>query len=171
MTYDIQLAGIEDAAAINEIYNYYVDESTCTFQTVHETLQARVEWLANRTERHPVTVCRLGGKVIAWGALSPWKGRSGYDYTVEVSFYVHHEHLRRGIGKRLLRDLIDRAEATGCHVLIGGVCTEHAGSIRLQESFGFEKVAHFRETGFKFGRWLDVAYFQLTLETNSPASG
>lgn len=163
MTRQIRLADVNDAAAINEIYNYYVDESTCTFQTTHETLNDRQASFTNRSQRHPVTICQQDDLVLGWAALSPWKGREGYNHTAEVSFYVQHEQRKKGIGKQLLADLIDRAKAIGFHVLIGGVCTEHAASIRLQESFGFEKVAHFRETGFKFDRWLDVAYYQLTL--------
>ena len=70
---------------------------------------------------------------------------------------------RRGIGKTLLADLIARGRAVGLHTIIGGACTEQPPSLALQESLGFVRVAYFREVGYKFGRWLDVACMQLML--------
>jgi phosphinothricin acetyltransferase len=77
--------------------------------------------------------------------------------------YVRHDRHRRGLGRALAQDLIERAKAIGLHTIIGGACTEHEPSIALQRALGFTPVAHFREVGFKFGRWLDVAYLQLLL--------
>jgi phosphinothricin acetyltransferase len=159
----IRLATPADAEAIREIYNYYVERSTCTFQLAPDTAEQRLTWLQDRAAVHPVTVAELDGVVIGWGSLSPWKEREAYARTVEGSIYIHHDHLRRGLGKVLLLDLIERARALGHHTLIGGACTEQAASLALQKSLGFTEVAHFREVGNKFGRWLDVAYMQLML--------
>jgi phosphinothricin acetyltransferase len=101
--------------------------------------------------------------VAGWGSLSRWNVREAYARTVEASVYVRHDCHRRGVGRGLILDLIERARALGHHVVIGGACTERAASIALQESVGFVMVGAFRQVGFKFGRWLDVAYFQLTL--------
>ena len=100
---------------------------------------------------------------MGWAALSEWKERAAYARSVEASVYVRADRHRRGIGRALLVDLVDRARALGHHVVIGGACTEHPASIALQESVGFEHVAHFREVGFKFDRWLDVVYLQRIL--------
>ncbi len=152
-----------DLPAVNAIYNHYVATSTCTFQYEPETVAERRAWFISRTAAHPVVVAEADGAVVGWAALSPWKSRVGYAHSVEFSVYVHPDHHRRGIGRALVADLVERARAAGHHTVIGGACTEHPASIALQESLGFVPVAHFRETGYKFGRWLDVVYFQLML--------
>ena len=83
----------------------------------------------------------------------------------ELSVYLREDACGKGHGKRLLADLVERATALGYHVLIGGVSADQTASIRLHESMGFTKVAHFHETGFKFGRWLDVVYYERRLST------
>ena len=159
----LRLATEADLPAIREIYNYYVLTSTCTYQLKPDTEEERLAWYQGRTEMHPVTVAESDGEVIGWGSLSPHKQRAGYARTVEGSIYVRDGHQRRGIGKSLLLDLIQRARDLGHHVIIGGACTQHPGSIALQLSVGFERVGMFREVGYKFGRWLDVEYLQLIL--------
>lgn len=169
MSRTIRAATADDLPAIAAIYNHYVATSTCTFQYDPDTDADRREWFAGRTAAHPVVVAEEGGEVVGWAALSPWKSRIGYAHSVEFSVYVHPEHHRRGIGRELVVDLIDRARAAGHHTIIGGACTEHPASMALQESLGFVPVAHFRETGYKFGRWLDVVYFQLMLRPEDGA--
>lgn len=159
----IRLAQQTDLQAINCIYNHYVDHSTCTFHKRHETMEDRRAWFDDHDDRHPVTVYEVDGGVVAWASLSAYHSRCAYDGTVEVSYYVHHDFHRRGIGRALLRDLIARAKSFDYHVLIGGVCTEHSASMCLLESEGFAEVARFCEVGRKFDRWLDVAHFQRTL--------
>ncbi|WP_182867272.1 GNAT family N-acetyltransferase [Stieleria mannarensis] len=159
----IRLAEESDAARISEIYNHYVRTSTCTFHLDPESVDDRLDWLRAHDDRHPVTVDCVSGKVVGWASLTQWHPRPAYSETAEVSFYLDHRYHRRGIGRSLLTDLIDRASSLGFHVLIGGVCTEHVGSMELQKSLGFREVARFTEVGRKFDRWLDVAYFQLTL--------
>jgi L-amino acid N-acyltransferase len=105
---------------------------------------------------------RGGGRVVGWAALSAWKSRCAYAPSVEVSVDVRHDLHRRGLGRALMLDLIERAQAAGHHT-ISGACTEQAASLALQESLGFERVACFREVRYKFGRWLDVAYMKLLL--------
>lgn len=166
MTTDtIRTATIADLGAIRDIYNHYVAQSTCTFQVELDTEAERLAWFRDRAPVHPVIVAERAGEVVGWAALSPWKSRCGYARSVEASVYVRHDLHRQGIGRSLMLDLIERARAAGHHTVIGGACTEQAASIALQESLGFERVAWFRQVGHKFGRWLDVAYMQLFLDT------
>lgn len=169
METEIRLAKESDAAAISEIYNHYVLHSTCTFHLTPETLDERSDWLRAHGERYPVTVYCLEGNVVGWASLSQWHPRPAYGNTAEISIYIDHRYHRRGIGRALLEDLIARATELGFHVLIGGACTEQTASIELQKSLGFVEVARYRETGRKFGRWLDVAYLQLILPNDLPA--
>ena len=162
--FTVRLATSDDLPAINDIYNYYVDHSTCTYQTEHETLEARQAWFADHPpDKYPVTVAELDGIVVGWGSLSQFRPRAAYAPTVEASVYIHHEFHRHGLGKALLLDLIARARAAGFHSLIGGASADQMASVALQESLGFTHVANLKEVGYKFGRCLDVVYLQLML--------
>jgi phosphinothricin acetyltransferase len=159
----IRAATEQDLAAINDIYNYYVQHSTCTYQEQFETIEQRRAWFAKHGSNHPITVATLNGQIVGWGALSAYHLRSAYSRTVENSVYVHHEFHRRGIGSIILKDLIDRASAIGHHVIIAAIDFEQPASIALHRKFGFTEVGHFKEVGNKFQRWLDVVYMQLLL--------
>ncbi|MFN0021023.1 MAG: N-acetyltransferase family protein [Pirellulaceae bacterium] len=162
--FTIRPATSADLPAINDIYNYYVLNSTCTYQLEPETIEARQAWFDSHTpEKLPVTVAILDGAVVGWGALSQFRPRAAYCHSVEASVYLRHDVHRRGIGKALLLDLIARAKAAGHHTLLGGASADQTASLALQESLGFQRVAYLNEVGFKFGRWLDVVYSQLML--------
>jgi L-amino acid N-acyltransferase len=162
--FSIRLATTADLWAINDIYNYYVLRSTCTYQLEPETEEARRTWFEQHSpDKHPVTVALLGEEVVGWGAISPFRPRAAYAHSVEASVYLRHDVHRRGIGKALLLDLIARAKAAGHHTLIGGASADQTASLALQESLGFQQVGYLKEVGFKFGRWLDVVYCQLML--------
>jgi phosphinothricin acetyltransferase len=101
--------------------------------------------------------------VVGWGSLSRFHPRQAYENTVEDSIYIHHERLGRGLGTILLRDLLRLATEIGHHTVLGGIDASQAPSIALHEKFGFTKVSHLREVGFKQGRWLDVLWMQKML--------
>jgi phosphinothricin acetyltransferase len=109
-------------------------------------------------------VAELQGRAIGWAALSDHRPRGGYLHTVENSIYVHPGHVGRGLGQRLLHKVIDDATRHGFHVIVAGVCTESQASLALHERAGYQRVAHFREIGRKFDRWLDVVYLQRFLQ-------
>lgn len=161
--YSIRLATVTDAEDINGIQNYYVLHSTATFLTEPLTLEHRLAWLEGRTPAHPVIVVQADGAVVGWGALEIFRGRPAYRHTTELSVYVHHERHRLGIGRAILAELIKRAGALGHHTLVGGCCSETVAAIALLEASGFTRVAHFREVGHKFDRWLDVVFLQYLL--------
>jgi L-amino acid N-acyltransferase len=163
MSHLIRIATKADAAAMVEMLNHYILDSTATFQTEPQTLEDRLAWFDDRDEMHPVVSVDVEGKVIAWGTLSVFNPRQGYRKTAEVSVYVHLEFQRRGIGRAIVIDLIARARDLGYHALLAICCSESTGSIALHESLGFERVGHLREVGWKFERWLDVVYLQLLL--------
>jgi phosphinothricin acetyltransferase len=159
----IRLAVADDLPAINDIYNYYVTRSTCTYQEAAETMEDRVNWFAAHGEMHPVTVAVSKGEVVGWGSLSPFHRRAAYRNSIENAVYVAHAHHRRGIGRLILADLIERARAAGHHTIIALIDAEQQGSIALHAALGFEHAGMLREAGLKFGRWLDVHYMQLML--------
>jgi phosphinothricin acetyltransferase len=152
-----------DAEEINDIQNHYVVRSTATFLTEPLTLEQRLTWLENRSQAHPVVVARADDSVVGWGSLEVFRARPAYRHTAEFSIYVHPEWHRRGIGRAILADLTTRARALGHHALVGGCCSESTAIIALLEASGFSCVAHFREVGRKFDRWLDVVFLQRLL--------
>lgn len=164
-SFTIRLATDADLPAINDIYNYYVPRSTCTYQLEPESLADRETWFRSHPpDKYPVTVAELnGGDVAGWGSLSKFRDRAAYAPTVEASVYIRHDMHRRGIGRAILIDLIDRARQIGFHSLLGGASGDQTASIALQESLGFQHVANFREVGYKFGQRLDVVFLQLML--------
>jgi phosphinothricin acetyltransferase len=156
-------ATMNDAAAINEIYNHYVRTSAATFQINDEILAERQEELRSRPENLPMTVLEVDDEVVGWGALSSFKSRCAYRETVELSVYVRHDSHRRGCGRMIVRDVIERARSLGYHTIIAVPCEESVASIGLLCSLGFVEAGRLRQVGLKFGRRFDVIYLQLLL--------
>jgi len=159
----IRAAARDDAQAINAIQNHYVVHSTATFLTEPLTLEQRLAWLDGRSAVHPVIVAEDGRKVVGWGSLEVFRSRTAYRRTAELSVYIHHDWHRRGIGRAIVEELVAHARALGHHALVGGCCSETTAAIALLEACGFSRVAHFREVGHKFGRWLDVDFLERLL--------
>jgi phosphinothricin acetyltransferase len=163
----LRLATPDDLPAINGIYNYYVPRSTCTYQTEPETMESRLAWFSEHPPaQYPVIVASFEerpNEIAGWGALSRFRPRAAYAPTVEASVYIRHDTHRRGLGRAILLDLIARAREAGFHSIIGGASADQTASIALQESLGFQRVAVFKEVGYKFDQWLDVVYLQLML--------
>lgn len=162
---DLQIrpASVDDLEAINDIYNHYVIHSVTTYQEEPESIESRQAWFARHGNDHPVTVATIGSEIVGWGSLSPFHTRSAYHHTVENSVYVHPQHLRRGIGTALLSDLIRRAIDAQHHSIVALIDAAQAYSIAMHRKMGFVEVAHLKEVGHKFGRWLDVIYLQKML--------
>ena len=160
----IRVATAADLPAINAIYNHYVLCSTCTYQTEPSTPAEREAWFAAHGPRHPVTVAEIDGEVVGWASLSRFHARAAYGHTVENSVYVRHDRHRHGIGGALLADSIGRAAGMGHHTILALIDAAQTASVNLHLRHGFLQVAHLREVGFKFGRWLDVVYLQRILK-------
>ena len=160
---EIRPATIADLPAINDIYNHYVLNSTTTYQIEPETIEDRMKWFTARGPQHPVIVAERGGQIVGWGSLSRYHARAAYAHTVENSVYVHADHLRTGVGIAILSDLIERARAVGHHTIIAAIDAGQPASIAVHARFGFEKVGHMKQLGWKFDQWLDVVYMQKML--------
>jgi phosphinothricin acetyltransferase len=159
----LRLALESDLEAINDIYNYYVLQSTCTYQEEPESLSDRQKWFHNHGQKYPATVAECNEQVVGWSSLSPYHKRSAYRYTVENSIYIHHDWHGRGIGSLLLHDLIQKARALDYRAIIAGIDADQSSSIALHAKYNFQHVGHLRQVGFKFDRWLDVIYMELLL--------
>ncbi len=163
----IRTAMAADLVAINDIYNHYVLNSTCTYQEEPESIDARRQWFHSHGDAHPVIVALMGDEVIGWGSLSAYHSRSAYRYTVENSVYVHPQRQRRGAGALLLQELLNRATSIGHRVIIAGIDAEQPGSIALHAQHGFVEIGRMQQVGYKFGRWLDVIYMELVIDNHA----
>ena len=162
-------ARLDDAAALLEIYNREVLESTATLDAEPRSLSEQRQWLADRSGGHVVIVVEIDDEVAGFASLSPFKARAAYRPTVENSVYVAPVFQRRGLGKVLMTELIERARQHGFHSIIARIADGNPASIALHESCGYRKVGVELEVGRKFGRWLDVTELQLMLAAPPPA--
>ena len=155
----------DDLPGILEIYNEAVVNTTASYDYDPRTLEHRIAWFEDHVKHNlPVFVAvNEAGRVVGWSALNRYHDRKGYQFTTENSVYVAAGLRGRGIGKLLTRPLVDAARQRGLHAILAGIDAENEASIRLHASFGFVTVAHFKQVGFKFGRWLDVVYMELLL--------
>ena len=159
----IRRAAVSDVDAIMEIYNEAILTTTATFDIEPKSREDRLQWFEDHDQRHPVLVAELEGRVVGWACLNHWNPRDAYQDTAETSFYVKEEHRGKGVGRRLKQAIIDEARQLGYHTLIAGATEGSDASKHLNKSFGFEVVGTFREVGRKFGKVLDVTYFQKIL--------
>jgi len=154
-----------DAAAIAAIYNHYILTTTISFE---EAPVAAGEIEQRMAGVHgaglPYLVAEKDGAVTGYAYATPWRARSAYRGSVETSVYLASDAHGCGTGTALYRLLLAQLTERGFHLAIGGIAQPNAASVALHEKLGFEKAAHFKEVGNKFGRWVDVAYWQLALE-------
>ena len=159
----IRLAAAGDAEAIRRIYNHEVEHTTHTFDLVPRTLEDQRAWLRDRQGALGVVVAEVDGEVAGFASLSEYRPRAAYRTSVESSVYVDESARGRGIGQRLMQELVVVAEARGFHTMIARIAGGHEASIRLHEAVGFVTVGTEREVGRKFGAWLDVVVMQRML--------
>ena len=159
----VRLARIEDAEAVRVIYNLEVTTTTVTFDLVPRSLDDQRAWLAAHAGAHPAMVAVVGNEVVGFGSLSPYRDRPAYATTVEDSVYVHRDWRGKGLGRRLLEELVRLAGDHGFHTVVARIVGDHEASIGLHKACGFTLVGTEREVGRKFGRWLDVVELQRML--------
>jgi L-amino acid N-acyltransferase len=149
------------------IFNEAIENSTALYDYKPRAASSMVVWFdAKRTAGFPVIGIEDGaGKLLAFGSYGSFRAWPAYKYTVEHSVYVHNEHRGRGLGRIVMGELIAAASERGVHAMIGGIDAANGGSIALHERLGFTHAGTLRQVGFKFGRWLDLAFYQLLLET------
>lgn len=156
----VRNAKIEDAGEIASIYNFYVRNTHHTFETEavsEEMMAARVTTVS---KRYPFLVAEVGGIVSGYAYAVRFKLREAYKHSVEVSVYVRNEMKQKGVGSQLYAKLFEEIEDTHVHAIMAGISLPNDSSIHFHEKLGFEKVAHFREIGYKLGRWIDVGYWE-----------
>ncbi|KNC97073.1 uncharacterized protein SPPG_07469 [Spizellomyces punctatus DAOM BR117] len=162
--YPIRDATEADVPGMLEIYNWCILNSVATFDYDPWTLEDRLGWFRQFNEQRPLIVAEdASGTVVGYCGITQFNPKKGYDKTVEITLYVHHEHLRKGLGKRLAKIIIARAKALGYKNIIALVAQENEASVVLFKKLWFQQSGYFPALGYKFGRDLDVVYMQLQL--------
>jgi len=162
----IRNANENDVPALLEIYNEIIVNTTAIYQYVPQTLEMRREWFALKQQQgFPVFVAEEDNEILGFSTIGPFRQWQAYKYSVENSVYVASDKRGKGIGKLLMQPLIDAATQMDIHTIIAGIDATNEVSIHLHKKFGFEEVAHFKQVGYKFNRWLDLKFLQLILKT------
>ena len=159
----IRPARASDAEALRAIYNKEVLESTVTLDLVPRTLAEQQQWIKDRSGGLVALVATIDEAVVGFASLSFYRDRPGYRTSVENSVYVHHDHMRQGIGSALLSELVATARTHGFHSMFARIAGPQPASVALHEQHGFTLVGVEREVGRKFNQWHDVALMQLLI--------
>ncbi|MGA7110777.1 MAG: N-acetyltransferase family protein [Terracidiphilus sp.] len=153
-----------DFEQITAIYNEVLTHSTAIYNDRPFTIEERLTWWRSRQDQaYPVLVAADDNHIAGFATFGDFRSWPGYRFTVEGTVHIHAEARSRGVGTALLKEIVERARALGKHTMIAGVDSENAASLRFLERFGFERVAHLREVGFKFDRYLDLVFLQYWL--------
>ena len=156
----IRPAAESDAPVIAAIYNPYIKGTTITFEEETVSAEEIQRRMGNvRAMGLPWLSADVDGHLAGYAYATRWRERSAYRYTAESIIYFDQEHAGQGYGKQLYSAL----KTIGIHAVIGVIALPNPASVALHENLGFKKVAHFSEVGCKFGRWLDVGYWQRNL--------
>jgi L-amino acid N-acyltransferase len=162
------------AGAILAILNEAIVNSTAIYDYRPRPPESMSPWFAaKRAHGYPIVGAEdASGELIGFGTYGQFRDRPAYKYTVEHSVYVEREHRGRGVGRAILQHLIEIARAKDLHVLVGGIDASNKSSITFHEHLGFRHAGTIQQAGFKFGRWLDLAFYQLILNTpQNPSDG
>ena len=157
----------QHAGAILAIFNEAIVNSTALYDYRPRAAETMTAWFATkRNHGFPVIGAQDdSGKLLGFASYGTFRAWPAYKYSVEHSIYIEANQRGMGLGRLLLEALIAAARSQGVHTLVGGIDIENAASIALHQRFGFEHAGTIRQAAFKFGRWLDLAFYQRVLET------
>lgn len=167
---NIRSASAADAEPLARIYNHYVAATIVTFDeepVAADHIASRID--ESQFNELPWLVIESDGDICGYAHASRWHGRCAYRYALETTVYLHPECTGRGLGSQLYSRLLEDLRERNFHTALGGIALPNEASVALHEKLGFRKVAHFEQVGFKFGRWIDVGYWQCALAGDSAA--
>src|SRR4051794_23875247 len=161
----VRSATLADAAACAAIYAPYVTETAISFETDPPDEAEMARRIAAALESHAWLVLEEDGRVRAYAYGAPFRSRRAYQWSCEVSVYVERGRARTGAGRRLYDALLERLTERGYHTVVAGMTLPNEASVALHRAMGFEDAGTYREIGYKFGAWHDVAWMQRPLAT------
>lgn len=154
---------LADTTAITHIYNYYIEHTPITFETVPLTIEQMRERIKDISCHYPYLVYEVEGMIAGYCYVHTWKERAAYSQTMETTIYLDHKYKKQGIGKQLMDRLISLCREAGYHALVACITASNQESREFHARLGFSKVSHFKEVGYKLGEWHDVVDYELLL--------
>lgn len=149
--------------ALLEIYNHYIETSSCTFDTRPFSSDDRKTWYDQFETPYRCYVAIVGGQVVGHACAMPFRSKPAYRTSTEVSIYVSHDCHAKGIASALYERLFAYLDATDLHRAYAGITLPNDASVGLHAKFGFKQIGLYNEVGYKFGRFWDVAWFERPL--------
>ncbi len=165
MDLSIRRASIDDATAIANICNYYINETVVSFETEPLTARTMAERIEKALVRHEWLVGIVNSEIIGYSYLWPFKPRAAYHQTAESTVYISPDYQRKGYGRLLYEALIQSAKQRGFRELIGVIALPNPPSIRLHDQVGFNEVGVLNRVGYKFGKFINVAIWQKSMQS------
>lgn len=154
---------VEDTQQLLDIYNYFVLNSTATFDIEPLSFEAFSSKIIRINNSFPVIVYVEGNSILGYAYGSRFRPKPAYNNTVESTVYVKHDAFGKQIGTKLYKELLQLLKADNYHVVLGILTIPNDASVRLHEKFGFKHVADLKQVGFKFGEWQNIGIWQLVL--------
>jgi phosphinothricin acetyltransferase len=151
-----------DLPALTELYNHYIEHSVATFDVAPYIVEERIEWFEHYrlTGPHRLLVGERDGELAGYVSSGTFRPKAAYGRSVETSVYLHPDAGGRGDGRRLYEALFAVLDDEPVHRAYAGISLPNEASVRLHERLGFVSIGVFGEVGFKFGRYVDVEWFQ-----------
>ncbi len=165
----IRMASGQDAAQVAAIYAPVVRETAISFEVDPPDEAEMRRRIVHTLEQYPWLVCETDGEVLGYVYASQHRTRAAYQWSVDVTVYVHPAHRRKGLGRALYTSLLGVLPLQGYTNAYAGITLPNPGSVGLHEAMGFEPVGIYRQVGYKLGRWHDVGWWGLALRAHDLA--
>jgi len=165
----IRLATLHDTEQILGIYSPYILTTNISFETIVPSIEKMKSRIESVLVNNPWIVLEEGSCILGYAYASMHRERDAYKWAVDISVYVRQDCKGKGIGKALYSTLIFILKLQGYYNVYAGICLPNDSSVGIHEYFGFRKIAHYNNVGYKFGQWHDVGWWEMILEPHKPA--
>ncbi len=168
----IRLANGKDAEGILAIYTPYIENTSYTFETEVPTMESFAERIDRYLINWPWLVYEINGMIAGYAYANRYRERTGYQWSVECSVYIHDDFQRGGIGRLLYAVLLDILKRQGYRNVYAVINLPNDKSVKFHESCGFKYFATYEKVGYKLGKWKDVGWWRISINdyTNEPAA-
>ena len=163
-SFSIRIVRPEDAKELLNIYAPYVRETAITFEYEVPSVQEFENRINKTLETYPYLVAEEDGQVLGYAYASTYYARTAYNWTTELSIYLHEDARGRGLGSQLYDALEEELEQRGFLRFLACIAVPNEASIAMHEKRGYVQVAHFPKVGYKFEQWHDIVWMQKTLD-------
>jgi phosphinothricin acetyltransferase len=167
MNFQLKSCTEKQLPEILAIFNDAILNTTDLYDYKIRTMESMYVWYADKQKgNYPIIgAFDSNDSLLGFASYGMFRSRPAYKYTVEHSVYVRSDKRGQGLGKALLHAIVKKAEEQDYHVMVAGIDASNIVSIRLHIKEGFEFCGLIKQSGFKFGKWLDLAFYQLILKT------